>query len=173
MNLIDNLRSFLHLKPKELIVPGNIAATIANCGGTVGGTEQFPEVTDYLARELIREHSDAFAEGKVGCFVAASPDGLPLACHLAHLAGARLASVQLRNGIPKFDRHQLVPKENVVLVTDECKDFIRLNDAMALLMKQKVRVTAVACILNSSGRTEFAFMAQVPIYALHSAPLTE
>ena len=167
MNLIDNIRSFLHLKPKELIVPGNVAATIANCGGSVGGTEQFPEVTDFFARELIRLHPEILGEGKVNCMVAASPDGTVLATHLAHLSGARFASVQLHHGLPKFDRHHLVPKENVVLVLDECRNFISLNDAMALLVHHKVHVTAVACVLNSSGRQEFSFMTRVPILALH------
>ena len=168
MNLIENLRSFLHLKPKELIVAGDIAATIANCGGSVGGTEQFPEVTDYFARELVRLYPELLGEGKVNCVVAASPDGVVLASHLAHLSAARFASVQLQNGVPRFDRHHLVPKENVVLVLDDCKNFIALNDAMAILVHHKVHVTAVACVLNTSGRSEFSFMTRVPILALHS-----
>lgn len=172
MDLISNLRSFLHLKPKELIVPGDVLATIANCGGTVGQVEQFPGVMDYLARELMRLHPEQLGEGKAGCMVAAaSPDALVLTSHLAYLSGSRFASVQILDGVPKLNRHHLIPKEKVVLVIDECKNFIRLNEAMAALAPHKVQVTAVVCVVNSTGRNEFSFLERVPILALHNGPL--
>lgn len=167
MDLISNLRSLLHRKPTELIAPGDIPATITNCGGTVAQAEQFPPVMDFFARELIRQHPDVLAEGKIGCFVSASPEGLVLTSHLAHLAGAHLASIRIENGVSKLDRHHLVPKEKVVLVLDEIKNFIRLNEAMTILVNQKVQVTAVACVVNSSGVSELSFVVKVPIIALH------
>ena len=167
MDLISNLRSFLHFKPRELIDPGDIAATIANCGGTVGQAEQFPQVMDFFARELIRRYPDLLDGGKVNCFVSASPEGLVLTSHLAHLCEAHLASIQFENGFVKLDRHHLVPKENVVLVLDECKHFVRINEAMTILVKAKVRVSAVVCIVNASGVSELSFLAHVPILALH------
>ena len=172
MDLLSNLRSFLHLKPKEIIVPGDIPATIANCGGSVGGAEQFPGVTDFFARELMRLHSAQLGEGKAGCMVAAaSPEGLVLASHLAYLAGSRFAAVQVVDGVPKLTRHNLLPKEKVVLIIDECKNFIRLNEAMAALAPHKVQVTAVACIVNSTGRNEFSFLERVPILSLYHGTL--
>ena len=170
MDLISNIRSFLHRKPRELIAAGDIAATIANCGGTVAQAEQFPTVMDFFARELIRQHPDVLEEGKVGCFVSASPEGLVLTSHLAHLAGAHLASIRIEDGVSKLDRHHLVPKENVVLVLDECKNFIRLNEAMTILVNNKVQVTAVVCVVNASGVSELSFLVHVPILALHNEP---
>jgi len=168
MDLISNLRSFLHLKPKQLIAPGDIAATIANCGGNVGAAEQFPGVTDFLARELMRLYPAQLGEGNVGCMVAAaSPEGIVLASHLAYLSGARYASIQVIDGTPLMPRHHLIPKERVVLVADECKNFIHLNEAMAALAPFKVQVTAVACIVNSTGRDDFSFLERVPILSLH------
>ena len=172
MDLISNLRSFLHLKPKELIVPGDIPATIANCGGSVGAAEQFPGVTDFFARELMRLFPAQLGEGKAGCMVAAaSPEGLVLTSHLAYLSGARFAAVQVVESVPKLTRHHLLPKEKVVLVIDECKNFIRLNEAMAALAAYKVQVTGVACVVNSTGRNEFSFLDRVPILALYHGTL--
>jgi hypothetical protein len=172
MDLISNLRSFLHLKPKELIVPGNIAATIANCGGSVAQAEQFPGVTDFLARELMRIFPAQLGEGKVGCMVAVScPESAVLASHLAYLAGTRFASVQIQDGAAKMDRHQLIPKEKVVLVIDECRNFIRLNEAMSALAPFKVHVEAVACVVNSTGRNDFSFLERVPIVSLYHGTL--
>ena len=172
MDLISNLRSFLHLKPKQLIVPGDIAATIANCGGTVGQAEQFPGVTDFLARELIREYPAQLGDGKVGCMVAANcPESVVIASHLAYLAGTRFASIQVLDGIPKMERHQLIPKEKVILVLDECRNFIRLNEAMTALAPYKVQVVAVACVVNSTGRNDFSFLERVPILSLYHGTL--
>ena len=172
MDLISNLRSFLHLKPKELIVPGDIAATLANCGGTVGQAEQFPGVMDFLIRELMRLYPAQLGEGKAGCMVAAaSPEALVLTSHLAYLSGSRFAAVQVVDGIPKLPRHHLIPKEKVVLVIDECRNFIRLNEAMAALAPLKVQVTAVACIVNATGRNDFSFLERVPIFSLYHGTL--
>jgi len=172
MDLISNLRSFLHLKPKELIVPGDIPATLANCGGSVGAAEQFPGVMDFFARELMRLYPIHLGEGKAGCMVAAaSPEALVLTSHMAYLSGARFAAVQVVDGVPKLPRHHLLPKEKVVLVTDECRNFIRLNEAMAALAAHKVQVTAVACVVNSTGRTEFSFLERVPILSLYHGTL--
>ena len=172
MDLLSNLRSFLHLKPRELIVPGDIPATLANCGGNVGAAEQFPGVTDFIARELMRRFPEQLGEGKTGCMIAAAcPDSLVLTSHLAYLSNARFASVQVIEGVPKMTRHHLIPKEKVVLVIDECRNFIRLNEAMAALAPHKVQVTAVACVVNSTGRNEFSFLERVPILALHNGAL--
>ena len=172
MDLLSNLRSFLHLKPKEIIVPGDIPATLANCGGSVAGAEQFPGVTDFFARELMRLHPAQLGEGRSGCIVAAaSPEGLVLASHMAYLSAARFAAVQVVEGVPKLTRHTLLPKEKVVLVIDECRNFIRLNEAMAALAPHKVQVTAVACIVNSTGRNEFSFLERVPILSLYHGTL--
>ena len=102
---------------------------------------------------------------------AASPDALVLTSHLAFLSGARFAAIQVLDGVPKMTRHHLVPKEKVVLVIDECKNFIRLNEAMAALAPHKVQVTAVACVLNSTGRNDFSFLERVPILSLHHGAL--
>ena len=172
MDLLSNLRSFLHLKPKEIIVPGDIPATLANCGGSVAGAEQFPGVTDFFARELMRLHPALLGEGRAACMVAAAtPEGIVLTSHLAYLSGARFAAVQVVEGAPKLSRHHLLPKEKVVLVIDECKNFIRLNEAMAALTPHKVQVTAVACIVNSTGRNEFSFLERVPILSLYHGTL--
>jgi len=172
MDLISNLRSLLHLKPRQLIVPGDIPATLANCGGTVGEAEQFPGVMDFFARELMRLYPDQLGEGKADCMVAAAcPEAMVLASHLAYLAGSRFASIQVLEGVPKMTRHHLVPKERVVLVIDECKNFIRLNEAMAALSLHKVQVTAVACVVNSTGRNEFSFLERVPIFSLYHGTL--
>ena len=172
MDLLSNLRSFLHLKPKELIVPGDIPLTLANCGGSVAAAEQFPGVTDFFARELMRLFPAQIGEGKAGCMVAAaSPEGLVLTSHLAYLSGSRFASVHVVDGVPKLTRHHLLPKEKVVLVIDECKNFIRLNEAMAALAQHKVQVTAIVCIVNSTGRNEFSFLERVPILALYHGTL--
>jgi len=172
MPLLSNLRAFLQLKPKELIVPGDIPATLANCGGSVAAAEQFPGVMDFFARELMRLFPNQLGEKKVDCMVAAtSPDAMALAFHLAYLSGARFAAIQMQDGVPKMVRHQLVPKERVVLVADECRNFIRLNEAMAALAVQKVQVTAVACVVNSTDRQEFSFLERVPILALHHGVL--
>ena len=172
MDLISNLRSFLHLKPRELIVPGDIPATLANCGGSVGAAEQFPGVMDFFARELMRLYPTYLGEGKTGCMIAAaSPDALVLTSHIAYLSGSRFAAIQVLEGVPKMTRHHLLPKEKVVLVIDECKNFIRLNEAMAALAPHKVQVTAVACVVNSTGRNEFSFLERVPILSLHHGSL--
>jgi hypothetical protein len=172
MDLISNLRSLLHLKPKELIVPGDIPATLNNCGGGVAGAEQFPEVMDYLARELLLTFPEQLGEGVVDCMVASScPESLVLTAHLAHLAEARYAAIQVIEGVPTLPRHHLVPKEKVVLVIDECKNFIPLNEAMAALSTLKVQVTAVACVVNSTGRTEYSFLERVPILSLYHGTL--
>ncbi len=172
MDLISNLRSLLHLKPKELIVPGDIPATLTNCGGGVAGAEQFPEVMDYLARELMRVFPEQLGEGKVDCMVAAAcPESMVLTTHLAHLTGTRFAAIQVVEGVPKLPRHHLVPKEKVVLVIDECKNFIPLNEAMAALSPHKVQVAAVVCVVNSTGRTEFSFLERVPILSLYHGTL--
>ena len=168
MDIIANLRSFLHRKPRELIAPGDITATIANCGGSVALAEQFPEVMNFFARELIRQHPAVLGEGHVDCFVAATADGLVLTSHMAHLTGSHLACIQVEDGVSKLDRHQLVPKEKAVLVLDECKNFIRLNEALTILVNHKVNVTAVACVVNSTGVTELSFLVKVPIFALHT-----
>jgi hypothetical protein len=168
MDLISHLRSFLHRKPREIIVPGNIPATLANCGGSVAQAEQFAEVMDFFARELIRLYPGTLGEGRVGCFVSAAPDGLVLTSHLAHLSGARLAAVHHEHGEARLHRHTLMPKENVVLVLDDCEGFVRLNEAMNILVHHAVHVTAVACVVNSSGRSEFSFLHRVPILALHT-----
>lgn len=173
MDLIANLRSFLHLKPKELIVPGNIAATIANCGGSVAQAEQFPGVTDYLARELMRIFPEQLGEGKADCMVAVScPESAVLASHLAYLAGTRYAAIHVANGIARMGAHQLIPKEKIVLVVDECANFIRLNEAMAALAPFKPQIAAVACVVNATGRSEFSFLQRVSILALHNGPLS-
>lgn len=172
MDLISNLRSLLHLKPKELIVPGDVPSTLTNCGGSVAAAEQFPGVMDYFARELMRLFPEQLGEGKADCMVAAAcPESLVLTCHLSHLAGSRFASIQVLEGVPKLTRHQLVPKEKVVLVIDECKNFIPLNEAMAALAAHKVQVTAVACVVNSTGRNEFSFLERVPILSLYHGTL--
>ena len=172
MDLISNLRSFLHLKPKELIVPGNIPATLANCGGSVGGAEQFPGVMDFFARELMRLYPSQLGEGKAGCMVAAaSPEALVLTSHIAYLSSSRFAAVQVVDGVPRMIRHHLLPKEKVVLVIDECRNFIRLNEAMAALAPYKVQVTAVACVVNATGRNEFSFLERVPILSLYHGTL--
>ena len=172
MDLLSNLRSFLHLKPKELIVPGNIPATLANCGGSVGAAEQFPGVMDFFARELMRLYPSQLGEDKAACMIAAaSPEALVLTSHMAYLSGSRFASVQVVEGVPKLTRHTLLPKEKVVLVIDECKNFIRLNEAMAALSPHKVQVVAVACIVNSTGRNEFSFLERVPILSLYHGTL--
>ncbi|MDD5350872.1 MAG: hypothetical protein PHQ12_11740 [Chthoniobacteraceae bacterium] len=168
MDLLSNLRALLHLKPRELIVPGDIPATLTNCGGSVAAAEQFPGVMDFFARELMRLYPDQLDEGKADCMVAATcPESMALAFHLAYLAGSRFASIQVLDGVPKMTRHHLVPKEKVVLVIDECRNFIRLNEAMAALALHKVHVTAVACVVNSTGRHEFSFLERVPILSLH------
>jgi len=172
MDLISNLRSFLHLKPKELIVPGDIPTTIANCGGSVGAAEQFPGVMDFFARELMRRYPAQLAEGKAGCMIAAaSPEAIVLTSQLAYLSNSRFAAIQITDGMPKMPRHHLIPKEKVVLVIDECKNFIRLNEAMAALAPYKAQVTAVACIVNSTGRDEFSFLERVPILSLYYGTL--
>lgn len=171
MDLISNIRSLLHLKPKELIIPGDIAATLANCGGSVGAAEQFPGVTDFLVRELMRLYPSQLGEGKAGCIVAASPEATVLTSHLAYLSFSRFAAVQIVDGVPKLPRHQLIPKEKVVLVIDECRNFIRLNEAMAALAPLKVQVTAVACIINATGRNDFSFLERVPILSLYQGTL--
>jgi len=172
MDLISNLRSLLHLKPKELIVPGDIPTTLINCGGNVGAAEQFPGVMDFFARELMRLYPLQLGEGKADCMIAAAcPDSLVLTAHLAHLSGSRFASIQVVEGVPKMTRHHLVPKEKVVLVIDECKNFIPLNEAMAALASHKVQVTAVACVVNSTGRNEFSFLERVPILSLYHGTL--
>lgn len=172
MDLISNLRSFLHLKPKELIKPSDIPATLANCGGSVAAAEQFPGVMDFFARELMRLYPEQLGEGKADCMIAAAcPDSLVLTCHLAHLAGTRFGSIQVVEGVPKMTRHHVVPKEKVVLVIDECKNFIPLNEAMAALAAHKVQVTAVACVVNSTGRNEFSFLERVPILSLYHGTL--
>ena len=169
MDIIANLRSFLHRKPRELIMPGDIPATIANCGGSVAQAEQFPDVMNFFARELIRQHPTVLGEDHVDCFVAATTDGLVLTSHLAHLTGSHLACIRVEDGISKLDRHHLVPKERAVLVLDECKNFVRLNEALTILVNAKVNVTAVACVVNSTGVTELSFLVKVPIFALHTA----
>ena len=172
MDLISNIRSFLHLKPREIIVPGDIPATLANCGGSVSQAEQFPGVTDYFVRELMRQFPAQLGEGKIGCAIgAASPESLVLASHLAYLCGARFAAVQIVEGVPKMGRHQLIPKEKVVLVIDECKNFMMLNEAMAAISSQKVQVAAVVCVVNSTGRTDFSFLERVPILSLYHGTL--
>jgi len=172
MDLISNLRSLLHLKPKELIVPGDIPATLANCGGNVAAAEQFPGVMDFFARELMRLFPAQLGEGKAGCMIAAAcPEAMVLTAHLAYLANTRFASVQIIDGTPKMPRHHLIPKEKVVLVIDECRNFIRLNEAMAALAPYKVQVVAVACIVNGTGRNEFSFLERVPILSLYQGTL--
>ena len=173
MDIIANLRSFLHRKPRDLIAPGDIAATIANCGGSVAQAEQFPEVMNFFARELIRQHPTLLGEGHVDCFVSATTDGLVLTSQLAHLAGSHLAGIRIVDGVCKLDRHHLVPKEKTVLVLDECRNFIRLNEALSILVSHKVNVTAVACVVNSTGVTELSFMVKVPILALHTSTQNE
>ena len=168
MDIIANLRSFLHRKPRELIAPGDIAATIANCGGSVAQAEQFPEVMNFFARELIRQYPLLLGEGQVDCFVSATTDGLVLTSHLAYLSGSHLACVQVVDGISKLERHHVVAKERTVLVLDECKNFIRLNEVLTLLVNHKVHVTAVACVVNSTGVTDLSFLVKVPILALHT-----
>lgn len=168
MDLLSNLRSLLHLKPKELIVPGDIPATLANCGGSVAAAEQFPGVMDFFARELVRLYPDQLDEGKADCMVAAtSPDSTALAFHLAYLSGTRFAAIQVLAGVPKMVRHHLVPKEKIVLVIDEVRNFIQLNEAMSALAQHKVHVAAVACVVNTTGRHEFSFLERVPILSLH------
>jgi len=173
MDLIANIRSFLHRKPRELIVPGDVAATLANCGGSVAKAEQFPEVMNFFGRELIRQYPALLGEGQVDCFVSVTSDGLVLTTHLAYLTATHLACVQLVNGLLKLDRHHLVAKERAVLVLDECRNFIRLNEAMTVLMNHKVNVTAVACVENSTGVTDLSFLARVPILALHTCTHAE
>ncbi len=165
MNIVSNIRSFFYPKPRELVVPGDIPATLTNCGGTAGRAEEFPEVVDYFARELLRQYGDGL--GQVGCFVAACLEGVVLASHLAFISGARFAAVHIQGGVPRFDRHRLAAKENVALVVDECRNFIRLNEAMTVLASQKANLAAVACIVNASDRREFSFMVQVPVFSLH------
>ena len=172
MDILSNLRSLLHLKPKELIVPGDIPATLTNCGGSVSAAEQFPGVIDFFARELMRLYPAQLGEGTAACMVAATtPEALVLTSHLAYLSGARFAAVQVMESIPKLPRHHLLPKEKVVLVIDECRNFIRLNEAMAALAPHKVQVTAVACVVNSTGRNEFSFLERVPILSLYHGTL--
>lgn len=173
MDLIANIRSFLHRKPRELIVPGDIPATLANCGGSVAQAEQFPEVMNFFARELTRQYPALLGEGVVDCFVSVTTDGLVLTTHLAYLGGTHLACVQLASGLLRLDRHHLVAKERVVLVLDECRNFIRLNEAMTIVMNHKVNVTAVACVMNSTGVTDLSFLAKVPILALHTCTHAE
>jgi hypothetical protein len=168
MDLISNLRSFLHMKPRELVVPGDAAATLANCGGSVALAEQFPPIVDHFARELMRLHPEFLGEKAASCMVAAAtPEAIVLASHLAYLAGTRYAAVQVVDGVPKLARHHLIAHEKVALVIDECNNFIRLNEAMAALSAHKVQVTAVACIVNSTDRTDFSFLDRVPILSLH------
>jgi len=172
MDFLSNLRALLQRKPKELIVPGDIPATLANCGGSVAAAEQFPGVMDFFARELMRLYPEQLGEKKADCIVAAtSPDAFVLAFHLSYLVGARFAAIQVLDGVPKMIRHHLAPKERVVLVIDECRNFIRLNEAMSALALHKVQVTAVACVVNSTGRPEFSFLERVPILALHQGAL--
>jgi len=169
MDLISNLRSLLSRKSRELIVPGDVRATLANCGGSVAAAEQFPGVMDFFARELMRRFPEQLGEKKTDCIIAAAtPDGIVLASHLAHLAGVRFAAIEMVGNVAKMLRHHLMPKEKVALVIDECRSFIRLNEAMAVLAAQKVQVMAVACVLNSSGRNEFSFLERVPILALET-----
>ena len=173
MDLLSNLRALLHLKPRELIVPGDIPATLANCGGSVAAAEQFPGVMDFFARELMRLYPDQLDEGKADCMVAAAcPDAMALTFHMAYLTGSRFAAIQVLEGVPKMTRHHLVPKEKVVLVIDECRNFIRLNEAMAALAVHKVQVTAIACVVNSTGRHEFSFLDRVPILSLYNGELS-
>ncbi|MCX6966620.1 MAG: hypothetical protein NTZ46_02385 [Verrucomicrobia bacterium] len=127
---------------------------------------------DFFARELMRLYPAQLGEGKAACMIAAaSPEALVLTSHMAYLAGSRFASVQVVEGVPKLTRHTLLPKEKVVLVTDECKNFIRLNEAMAALSPHKVQVVAVACVVNSTGRNEFSFLDRVPILSLYHGTL--
>ncbi len=127
--------------------------------------EVYPDIYGYYASNLANKVSD-FPERKCDIVLGAPMGGIILASDMARFLNCRRIFAEKKvisaatndkreESILVIDRHDINFGDRVILAEDICNNFSTTEKLIELVEKNAGQITAIACLLNRSGKRDY------------------